>query len=321
MTLAGNSEANSAIEAAINGRALHSYLITGPRGSGKHLAAEILAAGLVCRSQSGRPCGVCPACIKVSHGTHPDVVALAKEGKENFLVSQSRFLKNDAYVRPNEAERKVYILPDAGSMEASAQNALLKLLEEPPEYAVFILLCEKDGLLLETVVSRCLHIRMLPVTVAQAKEVLRQRFPELSEGEISSAAESCGGIIGRAISALSGEDSEEQIASGIAAALAGSGELELYIACSKLEGLSRSSLRTALGILCDIIADAIVRSPDPSRPASTQQSSALAAKFSQSRLTSIYNIARVLYDRSELSLPGGSLPAAAAARLYSAATT
>ena len=146
--LAGNERLKQQLSQREEGRGLsHAYLIAGPKGSGRHTLAKELAAAMVCTAPAGqRPCHKCPPCKKVLAGVHPDVnfISGGGEGKP-IAVDQVRSLRSDAYVRPNEGQRKVYVLEGADQMNASAQNAMLKLLEEGPDYAAFLLLAENGS--------------------------------------------------------------------------------------------------------------------------------------------------------------------------------
>ena len=162
--LAGNSRIKERLSRQEMGRGFsHAYLISGPVGSGKHTLAKLLAAGMLCASPGEKPCGRCAPCLKVQKGLHPDVSVIAgpEEGKP-ITVDQVRALHADAWIRPNEGERKIYILEGADQMNASAQNALLKLLEEGPRFAAFLLLARNAGALLETVHSRCEALDLRP---------------------------------------------------------------------------------------------------------------------------------------------------------------
>ena len=162
--LSGNERVKQQLSRQEKGRGLsHAYIVSGPEGSGKRVLARLLAAAMLCTSSGEKPCGRCGPCLKVQKGLHPDVSAVTGPGEgKPIAVDQVRTLRADAYVRPNEAERKVYILEGADQMNASAQNALLKLLEEGPRFAVFLLLARNSGALLETVRSRCEEIPLLP---------------------------------------------------------------------------------------------------------------------------------------------------------------
>lgn len=133
----------------------HAYLITG--GSGDSRAALIgrLTAAYLCEGEHP-PCGRCRPCRKVAAGTHPDVSLTAPApDRQEIAVDQIRSLRADAYVRPNEGSRKVYVIRPADAMNPAAQNALLKVLEEGPVYAAFLLDTDRPGKLLDTVRSRC----------------------------------------------------------------------------------------------------------------------------------------------------------------------
>ena len=125
-----------------------------------------LSAAMLCENPGNRPCGSCRHCKKSLRGIHPDVMTLTRpydekgRQKKEIVVDQIRDMASTALIMPNEAERKVYIIRDAGAMNDNAQNALLKLLEEPPWFDAFILVCDNPKLLLETVRSRCVSINL-----------------------------------------------------------------------------------------------------------------------------------------------------------------
>lgn len=139
----------------------HALIVTAPGDGESEAAARQIAAALVCQSAGPVPCGRCAACRKVRESIHPDVIFLRRElnedgkPKQNISVEQVRAMAADACVLPNESRRKVYIVCEAERMNLSAQNAALKLLEEPPEGVHFLLCTTNAGLLLPTVRSRC----------------------------------------------------------------------------------------------------------------------------------------------------------------------
>ncbi len=162
---------------------------------------------MLCAASGGeRPCGRCAPCRKVFSGVHPDVAVISgpREGKP-ITVDQVRALRSDAYIRPNEGERKIYLLEQADRMNQSAQNAMLKLLEEgKTAYAVFLLLAGNGGGLLQTVRSRCEELALVPVPPAEAEHWLAVRFPERDPADVRRAALECQGLLGRGVELLEG---------------------------------------------------------------------------------------------------------------------
>lgn len=145
----------------------HAYIISAKPEEGFAKATE-LAAAMLCEAGAGtrRPCGVCRHCKKSLRGIHPDVMVISRPSddkgrqKREIQVDQIRSVVSTSLIMPNEADKKVYIIRDAGAMNSNAQNALLKLLEEPPYFDAFILVTENAQLLLETVRSRCVSLSL-----------------------------------------------------------------------------------------------------------------------------------------------------------------
>lgn len=143
----------------------HAYIISAQPEEGYKKAAE-LAAAMVCSGSGKRPCGLCRDCRKAEKGIHPDIITVTRQkddkGKlrREIYVDQIREIVDDSVIMPNEAVKKVYIVRDAGTMNQSAQNAFLKLLEEPPAFDAFILVADSASELLETVRSRCVLLTL-----------------------------------------------------------------------------------------------------------------------------------------------------------------
>ena len=266
--LAGNAQIKAQL-AHREGDLAHAYIVAGPAGSGRHTLAAQMAAALVCSAQPQlRPCGRCSHCRKAAGGIHPDITVIAGSGGKPITVDQVRALRTDAYVRPNEAERKVYLLERADRMNASSQNAMLKLLEDGPAYAVFFLLAENGSALLPTVRSRCETLELAPVSPAQAEEWLAKAFPGRTAEEIRRAALECQGILGRAAALLEGgqeEDGLEETARSLSAALEGEDELALFEATQALDKLSREDTQSLLDLTGAALGDQILQAPDRAR--------------------------------------------------------
>lgn len=159
--LGGNAQLKARLNAS--GELKHAYLISGGSGESRLALARTLAAFSVCEGSGERPCGVCAHCRKLAAGTHPDVSFVTRpEGKKEILVDQIRELRRDAYTLPNEAARRVYIIDDAADMNERAQNAFLKVLEEPPAYVLFLLCSASPDRLLQTVRSRVMTLGLEP---------------------------------------------------------------------------------------------------------------------------------------------------------------
>ena len=138
-----------------NNRLPHAILLRGSSAVTRGKVSSYLAQAFVCEAKN-KPCGKCSHCMKVGINSHPDVITVdpASQNEKTFKIALVREMKDDAYIIPNEASRKVYILKSADKMNVQAQNALLKLIEEPPSYARFILECESSSAMLETILSR-----------------------------------------------------------------------------------------------------------------------------------------------------------------------
>lgn len=138
----------------------HAIMIEGDSAEDKKNLAGFLACAAVC-SDSVKPCGKCKDCHMAQTDNHPDITyAAVADGKKNLTVDQIRKVRADAFVKPHSAEHRVFIIEDAHRMNEQAQNALLKVLEEPPAAVVFILTTNSKTFLLDTIVSRCVLLSL-----------------------------------------------------------------------------------------------------------------------------------------------------------------
>ena len=126
---------------ARTGNVAHSYIFEGMKGVGKYTAARIFANAIHCTGDV-KPCGECPDCKKHAALTHPDLIIIGESGQ--IKVEDIRSMNEELYIKPALSEKKVFIIKNADNMNQDAQNALLKSFEEPPSYAVIILLCENE---------------------------------------------------------------------------------------------------------------------------------------------------------------------------------
>ena len=261
--LAGNAPLKRQLSLETARRGLgHAYILSGPAGSGRHTLAGLLAAALVCTGGGEAPCLSCSGCKKALGNIHPDVIRAGGAGDE-LNVARVRAIRSDAYIRPNEAPRKVYILENAQDMNPSSQNALLKLLEEGPAYAAFLLLTDNAAALLATVRSRCQVLTLSPVSLQEAEEFLAARFPDRAPAEVAGAAARCEGILGRAVDALEGKGSNEKALERAAALLecfCSRDELALLELCAGLERdkWDRESMCALLDELLLLLRDCLV---------------------------------------------------------------
>lgn len=155
----GNEKVKEILQKALkNNNILHSYIFMGISGIGKKLFAEEFAKGILCMSED-RACGNCKSCMEFESNNHPDFMEiLQQEDAKNIKIEQIRFMQEKIVEKPIISNKKVYIIDDADTMTTEAQNCLLKTLEEPPEYAVIILIASNESKLLNTIKSRCTKI-------------------------------------------------------------------------------------------------------------------------------------------------------------------
>ena len=152
-------------EAARKGKVSHAYIIDGPEGIGKKTFAGYIATALLCEKgiQDG-PCMVCSSCVKADTHNHPDIIWVEHEKPTVLSIAEIRSQVIDTVdIVPYYGPYKIYIIKDAQLLNDNGQNALLKTLEEPPEYAIFFLLTDNYDLLLDTIKSRCMKLRMEPL--------------------------------------------------------------------------------------------------------------------------------------------------------------
>lgn len=177
----------------------HAYILNGERGSGKKMLANLFAATLLCERKGPDPCNECHSCIQAESGNHPDIIRVVHEKPGSISVDDIREQVNQTVsVKPCQGPYKVYIIPEADLMTVQAQNALLKTIEEPPEYVVILLLTENADLLLPTITSRCVMLKLRNIKDTLIKKYLMEKL-EVPDYKADICTAFAQGNMGRAI--------------------------------------------------------------------------------------------------------------------------
>ncbi len=185
----------------------HAYILHGEEGMGKKLLADTFAKTLQCEEGGILSCNRCKSCMQAESGNHPDIIHVTHE-KASIGVEDIRLQVNgDIQVKPYSSQFKIYIIDDADKMTEQAQNALLKTIEEPPEYAVILLLVSNINVILPTILSRCVVLNLKPVDKQSIKEFLMERH-QIPDYMAEMAAAFSGGNVGKAIKYASSEEFE-----------------------------------------------------------------------------------------------------------------
>lgn len=251
----GNERAKAYLSAAFARNSIpHALLIAGEPGIGKKTLADIIARALVCTGENA-PCESCDACYKSANRSHPDIIRLGTED-ESVKVDEIRALKRDALLRPNDGERKVYIIDHAEAMTHQAQDAFLKILEEPPLFTFFIILCYNLSDLLPTIVSRAAHISLSPLSDTDMLRVIDERLPGISAEKRDLLVQTSGGVCTFLVDEKNKEFTDA--AEILAGALISRDEFEIFKAVSALEKRERDAVVSILNELIIIIRDACV---------------------------------------------------------------
>ena len=191
------------------GKVSHAYIINGEKSSGKEFIARVFAMALQCEGKGEKPCQECGSCKKALSGNHPDIIRVVHEKPNTISVDDIREQVNaDVAVKPYGSAHKVYIINEAEKMTAQAQNALLKTLEEPPEYVVILLLTSNVNSLLPTILSRSVALNMKPVPDELVKQYLCGQL-HVPDYQAEVCAAFARGNIGKAKALASSEDFEQ----------------------------------------------------------------------------------------------------------------
>lgn len=256
----GNAAVRDTLSAAWKaGRLPHALLLQGEDGLGKHTLASLLAQAAVCTApREQAPCGACPACIRCRAGSHPDIAVAQGSGKTGAVsIEEVRRLRLWAAKKPGEAKRRVILFPHMEKMLPAAQNALLKILEEPPADVLFLLTTVSASAVLPTIQSRTQLLSLSPLSGEELFVAAREQAPKADPTRIRSLIPSCAGNLGKLLHLLSEKEGEsaEETAEKLTMALLSPGESEL-MALSSLFIKDRARFREILLQLQWIARDA-----------------------------------------------------------------
>lgn len=194
-------------EAIISGKVSHAYIFSGEDGAGKNLLADAFAMSLQCedRKDPADACGKCRSCIQAASGNHPDIIRVTHE-KASIGVDDVRIqINNDIQVKPYSSPYKIYIIDEAEKLTEAAQNALLKTIEEPPGYAVIILLTNNLNALLPTILSRCITLKLKAVDKELIKQFLMSEY-KIPDYQAELSAAFAQGNVGKAVKYASSDE-------------------------------------------------------------------------------------------------------------------
>ena len=226
--IVGNEQIIEHLQNAISmGKVSHAYIINGPQLSGKMMIAEAFARALQCEKEGTDGCGECKSCHQADDHNHPDIIYVSHEKPNNISVDDIRTqLNNDIVIKPYSSKYKIYIVDEAEKMNQQAQNALLKTIEEPPAYAVIILLTPNADAFLPTILSRCVVLNLKVVSDDKIKKYLMEhcKVPDYQADVCVAFAQ---GNVGKAMALASSDDFQELKAAAVQL-LKRIHEIELY---------------------------------------------------------------------------------------------
>lgn len=206
----GNDMVKEHFKKAIeNHKISHAYILTGEAGMGRKSIANAFAMTLLCEKGGSEPCMVCHSCKQVLGGNHPDLIYVSHEKPGSIGVDDIREQINDTImIRPYSSYYKIYIVDEAEKMTVQAQNALLKTIEEPPSYAVIILITTNQEAFLPTILSRCVQLKLKPLKDFTVKSYLTEHL-NVPEKDAEICAAFARGNLGKAIHLAASEDFKE----------------------------------------------------------------------------------------------------------------
>ena len=220
----------------------HAYILEGEEGSGKMTTAEAFAMALQCEKGSKDACMECPSCRQSQTRNHPDIIYLQQTKERIISVDDIRHQINESVgIKPYSSKYKVYIIDHAEKMNEAAQNALLKTIEEPPQYVVILLLTTNKELLLQTIRSRCVALQMHPISDELISDYL-QTVLGVPEDQAALCAAFAQGNLGKAAN-LSGSEDFVQIKLSTIQLMKRLREIDLYELTQAVKQIGEYRLR------------------------------------------------------------------------------
>lgn len=253
----GHQDAVTTVKTMLStGKMPHALLFAGPAGIGKSLLAKLVAAGILCSSDDGKPCGHCHSCLLFSRSAHPDFTQITPDGIA-IKIDQIRLLKNFAALTPAVGTGRVCLIEDAELMTVQAANSLLKLLEEPPPGLVFILIAGTGKPLLPTILSRCRKVLFHALPTSVLEQALVDKGNEPAAAAV--AARLSGGKMGKALALLAPDGlASRDMAVQLLASIEQADMTAVWEQTTKLAGLEPRNIVTVLEFFLYLLRDLLV---------------------------------------------------------------
>lgn len=187
----------------------HAYIFEGEKGSGKKELADAFSRALECEQKGKDSCGICHSCLQAKSHSHPDIIWVDHEKENTISVDEVRAkINNDIVIKPYSGPYKIYIIDEAEKLNEQAQNALLKTMEEPPEYAIIILLTTNTGAFLPTIVSRCITLHLKPVDYKEVEKYILNHV-DIDQEKVKFVVKYSMGNIGKAMRIATSQEFDE----------------------------------------------------------------------------------------------------------------
>ncbi|MBO5383151.1 MAG: DNA polymerase III subunit delta' [Ruminococcus sp.] len=256
----GNQQLVSLLEKMTeNNKAAKTVLFFGEKGTGRKTLAKYYCTLLLCENPvNSKPCGVCRTCRNIENHVHPDIIYAEKSGKlGGYSVDTAKQICSDAFIKPNNSDKKIYIFADCHAMDVRTQNTLLKIIEEPPEHAYFIFTANSKNDFLPTIISRCSSFGVSVCAEDECREALAERG--YTSSQIDSAVNCFHGNIGMCISFIEDEllQKSVELTKTLVNSIISNDEYSLTVAFNML-GKDRNAIKEALTLLDRQLRDCAV---------------------------------------------------------------